>query len=185
MSVLIHLPSNAPAALDHAGPEHINPATSFKIGSMTYDQEENSYNLEWESRANFTQWLTHEQAVIGIKIQISKTQQSKVHQAQLYSTCKTFHCVHNGIGGKSCYMKKTTHERKIKSKQIDSRCLCYVQIKMYPHTDTILGKYNHNHFHPTSKDNLKYSRLKNCPNVWLFCKDWCSINQLNYIIFWK
>ena len=108
MSVSIYLPSNAPAALDHAGPEHINSATSSKIGSMTYDQKENSYNLEWELRADFTQWLIHEQAVIGIKIQISKTWQSKVHQTQLYSMCKTFHCMHNRTGRKSCYMKKTT-----------------------------------------------------------------------------
>ena len=30
-----------------------------------------------------------------------------------------------------------------------------------------------------------YSCSKNCPNVWLLCKDWCSINQRNYIIVWK
>ena len=32
---------------------------------------------------------------------------------------------------------------------------------------------------------LEYSCSKNCPNVWQFCKHWCSINQINYIIFWK
>ena len=30
-----------------------------------------------------------------------------------------------------------------------------------------------------------YSCSKNCPNVWLLCKDWCSINQINYIIIWQ
>ena len=30
-----------------------------------------------------------------------------------------------------------------------------------------------------------YSRSKNCPNVWLLWKDWCSINQINYIIIWR
>jgi hypothetical protein len=51
---------NVPAVLDDAGPRNINPATSSKIGSMAYDREENSYNLEWESRADFNAWLTHE-----------------------------------------------------------------------------------------------------------------------------
>ena len=30
-----------------------------------------------------------------------------------------------------------------------------------------------------------YSCSKNCPNGWLFHKDWCSINQIHYIIIWK
>ena len=30
-----------------------------------------------------------------------------------------------------------------------------------------------------------YSGLKNCPNVWLFCKDWNRTNQENYIIIYK
>jgi len=42
-----------PAVPDGAGPKHIDPTTSSKIGSIIYDQEENSYNLEWESRADW------------------------------------------------------------------------------------------------------------------------------------
>jgi len=30
-----------------------------------------------------------------------------------------------------------------------------------------------------------YSRSKNCPNVWLFWKDWVGINQINYQVIWK
>ena len=47
-------------------------------------------------------------------------------------------------------------ERKIESKWIEGGCPCYVQIKTYPHTQTILGKYNRDHSHPTSEENLKY-----------------------------
>jgi len=59
---------NVPTVPDDAGPDLINPATSSKTGSITYDQEENRYNLEWESRDDFNKWLTHEQATIGIEI---------------------------------------------------------------------------------------------------------------------
>ena len=156
--------SNTPTMLNHASPKHL--ATLSKIGSMTYNQEENGYNLEWESQANFNQWLTHEQAAIGIEIQVSKTWQCKVHQVQLYSTCETFHCVQNEMGGKLHYMKKTTYERKIKSKRIKGGCPCYIQIKTYHHINTILGKYKHKHFHSTGKDNLKY--------IWI----WVSMQKL-------
>src|ERR1700679_2804055 len=102
---------NVPAVLDDSSPERINPATLSKIGSMTHNRKESGYNLEWESRAEFNTWLSHEQAALGIEIQVSKTQESKARQ--LYSTCKTLRCAHNRTGGKSHYVKKTTHVRKI------------------------------------------------------------------------
>jgi hypothetical protein len=151
---------NVPAMLDDSGPERIDPATSSKIGSMMHDRKESGYNLEWESRAEFNTWLSHEQAALGIEIRVSKTRESKARQ--LYSTCETLRCAHNGTGGKSCYVKKTTHVRKIDSKRIEGGCPCFVQIKTYPHTDTILGKYHHDHSHPTGKDNLKYIQIRVC-----------------------
>lgn len=155
--------ADVPAVPDDADPEHIesdtiDPAMSSKMGSITYDREVSGYNLEWESRAEFNKWLTYEQAAIGIEIRLSKTRHSK--NKSLYLTCETFHCTHNRTGGKSHYMKRTTCEQKIKNKQIEGGCLCLVQIKTYPHTDTILGKYDHDHSHPTGKDNLKYIRIR-------------------------
>jgi len=125
------------------------------VGSIMYDQEENEYNLEWETRADFDRWLTHEQKAIGIEIQIAKTRLSKARQ-QVYLTCETFHCTCNRCRGLKHYKKKTVWERKIDSKQINGGCPCYVQIKTYPHIDTILGKYEFKHSHTTGKNNLKY-----------------------------
>ncbi|KAF8484211.1 hypothetical protein F5888DRAFT_1812229 [Russula emetica] len=147
-----------PAVPDDPGPKHINPTTSSRLGSFTYDREEASYNLEWESRADFDKWLTHEQAAIGIEIWVSKTRASKTRE--LYSTYETLRCARNGTGGKKNYTTKTTRERKIDSKWIEDGCPCFVQIKTYPHTNTVLGKYNPDHSHPTGKDNLKYIRIR-------------------------
>ena len=121
----------------------IDPATSLWMGSIMYDWNKNCYNLEWESRDNFDRWLTNEQDTHGIEIQISKVQHSK----QLYLSSKTFRCTCNRTGGVKHYEKKTTQERKIESKWIEGGCPCYIQIKTYPHTQTILGKYNCNHSH--------------------------------------
>jgi hypothetical protein len=80
--------------------------------------------LEWESRDNFNKWLIHEQATIGIEIQLSRTYYPK--NSALYSKGEIFYCMHNGTGGKKHYVKKTTHERKINSKQIEGGCPCSI-----------------------------------------------------------
>jgi len=166
MSSPVPLPApsiaDIPAIPDNANPEReesntINPTILSKMGSITYNQEVSGYDLEWESRAEFNKWLTYEQAAIGIEIRLSKTRYSKNNT--LYSTCETFHCMYNRTGGKSHYVKKTMREWKIKSKWIEGGCPCLIQIKTYPHTDIILGKYDHNHSHPAGKDNLKYIQI--------------------------
>ena len=111
----------------------IDPATSLQMGSITYDQNKNCYDLEWESRDDFDRWLTNEQDTHGIEIRISKVQCGK----QLYLSSETFRCTCNKTGGVKHYEKKTTWERKIESKRIEGGCPCYVQIKTYPHTQTV------------------------------------------------
>ena len=151
MSLPVPSVADIPAVLDDASPKEDPP----KIGSMTYDQEQNSFNLEWESRDDFSNWLRLEQKEMGIELRVSKVRKSQVWEL-CYSSNETFSCTHNGTGGKKVYVKKTTHERKIDSKRIEGGCPCFVQIKTYPDTKTILGKYNRDHSHPTSIDNLKY-----------------------------
>src|SRR5260370_18621497 len=116
--------ADIPTILDDTGPDPdtINPAASSRMGSMTYNWEENNYNLEWESRDDFIRWLTHEQATIGIEIRLSRTRHSKNNS--LYSTCETYCYVRNGTGGKKNYLKKTTHETKIDGKRLQGRRPC-------------------------------------------------------------
>ena len=66
------IPALVPAVLDDAGPEKDPP----KTGSMTYDQEQNGFNLKWESRDDFSNWLRLEQKEMGIKPRVSKVQKS-------------------------------------------------------------------------------------------------------------
>ena len=78
--------------------------------------------------------------------------------------------MHNKIGRVKPYQKKTMQKRKINSKWINSRCPCFIQIKTYPHTDTILGKYEFNHSYETSKNNLKYIQIR--VPIWDLIEDW-------------
>src|SRR5260370_41939273 len=121
------------------------------MGRMTSNQEENNYNLEWESRDDFIRWLTYEQAAIGIEIRLSRTRHSKNNS--LYSTCETYCCARNGTGGKKDYVKKTTRERKINGNRIEGGRPCSRQIKTYPPIDHLLGRYKAHNPHPTGKEN--------------------------------
>ena len=61
-------------------------------------------------------------------------------------------------------------EWKIENKQIEGGCPCLIQIKTYPHTNTILGKYDHDHSYPTRKDNLKYIQIQ--ASTWELIEGW-------------
>jgi len=72
---------------DDAGPEQIDPATSTRMGSITYDRD-NGYDIEWESISKFNTWLSCEQVAYIIEIRQQKIKRSKV--GLLYLTCKTY-----------------------------------------------------------------------------------------------
>jgi hypothetical protein len=52
------------------------------------------------------------------------------------------------------------HEQKIESKRIFGGCPSLVQIKTYPHTNIVLGKYISNHSHAIGMENLKFIQMR-------------------------
>jgi len=152
--------TNAPVVRDDTAPEYsqigharvtIDPATSRLLGSITYDRE-HGFNLEWNSKEAFKNWLDDEQTAQSIELRPSKIECGSA----LYTTNQIFRCARNGTGGIKEYQKKTTRERKIESKRIAGGCPSLVQIKTYPHTDIVLGKYISNHSHAIGMENLKF-----------------------------
>jgi hypothetical protein len=157
--------TNAPVASDDTAPDlsqigsaraiPIDPATSRLLGSITYDRG-HGFNLEWESTEAFKDWLDNEQTAQSIELRPSKIERGSA----LYTTNQIFRCARNGTGGLKHYQKKTARERKIESKRIAGGCPSLVQIKTYPHTNTVLGKYISNHSHAIGMENLKYIRMR-------------------------
>jgi hypothetical protein len=132
----------------------IDPATSHLLGSIMYDRK-HGFNLEWDSKEAFKDWLDNEQTEKSIDLRPSKIERGSA----LYTTNHIFRCARNGTGGLKPYQKKTTRQRKIKSKWIVGGCPSLVQIKTYPHTSTVLGKYISNHSHAIGMENLKFIRM--------------------------
>ena len=82
------------------------------------------------------------------------------HRSALYTTNQIFHCMRNRTGGLKPYQKKTMCEWKIKNKWIAGGCPALVQIKTYPHTDIVLGKYISNHSHAIGMEILKFIQMR-------------------------
>ena len=146
-------PNHSQIGLEHA--DLIDPATSCLRESITFDRK-HGFSLEWESKEAFKDWLDNEQTEQSIKLRPLKIE----HGSVLYMTNQIFRCMCNRMGGFKAYQKKTTCERKIESKRIAGGCPCHVQIKTYPHTAVVLGKYITNHSYPIRMDNLKFIRMR-------------------------
>lgn len=155
---------DVPVVSDDAGLERPSqftrpedPATSRRAGSITYDRE-HGYSLEWESIDDFHQWCQSEEMAHGIELRSSQIRHG--NGSAVYTTSQLFCCSRQGTGGLKLQERKTDRKKVIGNKRIAGGCPCRVRIKMYPHTSTILGSYNPDHSHLTSKDNLKFVRIR-------------------------
>jgi hypothetical protein len=129
------------------------PATSLRKGSFNWDRE-NGWALEWASIAEFEAWLKEEQLINSIEFVVSGTRTGK----WLWTKRWTYVCSRQHSGGQKKYDKKHPDSfRKIDSKK--TGCRCRIEIKIYPHTLAILGRYAKEHDHEIHLANVAYTRL--------------------------
>ena len=134
-------------------PRHPDDAlTTHKRGSITYDREKGGMILEWANESEFRVWRAAEEAKKSIKLIVSVTKHSK---SQIWRERRVLRCSREFTGGRHNHTKR--QNLKIPSKK--SGCQCHLIIKFYPHTDTILGKYEGHHDHPIADANVRFTRL--------------------------
>jgi hypothetical protein len=76
----------------------------------------------------------------------------------LWTEKRLYVCSRQLSGGRKEYEKKNPDwRRKIGSKK--TGCHCKVLIKLYPHTDAILGNYTDTHDHEVGSGNIAYMRM--------------------------
>ena len=138
------------------GSRNKRPVRKPAYGSITYDREKGNMPLEWPNEDEFRAWLAAEQKEKGIKLIVSRTEESK---SPNWRARRVFRCSREFSGGKPNQEKKPRPNLKIPSKK--TGCRCQLIIKQYPDTETILGKYEGGHDHPLGDDNLRFLRLTN------------------------
>ena len=130
------------------------PATSTKCGSYNYDRAHGGYPLEWSDFAAFSAWRREEELRYSIELIASTVKRG----GPLWTEKRLYVCSRQLSGGRKQYEKKNPGwHRKIGSKK--TGCRCRVVIKLYPHTDAILGNYTNMHDHEVGSDNIAYTRM--------------------------
>ncbi len=167
--------SNAPATLERSPhtecpsddpPETTEtPATSTWRGSFNYDRKRGDYLLEWSDLTAFNAWCREEELHYSIELIASTVK----HRGPLWTQKQLYICSRQPSGGRKPYEKKNPDwNRKIDSKK--KGCCCWVVIKLYPHTDTILGNYMNMHNHEIGSDNIAYT--------WMSSVAWKQIKSM-------
>ena len=138
-------------------PQGNTPATSIKCGSYNYDWV-HGYPLEWSDFAAFNAWRREEELRYSIEL-IASTVKCGVTVkcgGPLWTEKRLYVCSRQPSGGRTEFEKKHPDWcRKIGSKK--TGCRCRVVIKLYPHTDTILGNYMNTHDHEVGSENIAYT----------------------------
>jgi len=130
------------------------PATLTRRGSFNYNQERGKYPMEWSDLTAFNAWRQEEELRYSIKLILSVVKRG----GPLWTERRVYVCSCQMSGGQKKYEKKNLGwHRKIDSKK--TGCHCHVAIKLYPHTDTILGNYTNTHNHEIGSTNITYTRM--------------------------
>jgi hypothetical protein len=123
-------------------------------GSFQYDREYGGYNLSWESIAEFDTWRQDQKRADTIDLCLAHTERGTHH----FSWKRIYHCSRQGSGGTKPYEKKHPDRiRKFGPKWIG--CSCKVDLKAYPGTNVLLGRYLSTHDHPIGMKNIIYTRV--------------------------
>ena len=110
--------------------------------------------MEWAGITKFDTWLKEKQLAKSIEFILSHTKMG----TRLWSGKRTYVCSCQMSGGQKLYDKKLSDwQCKIDSKK--TGCRCQIEIKSYPHTETILGRYKEDHDHEIQLANIPFTRL--------------------------
>jgi hypothetical protein len=138
--------------------------TDAPYGSITYNQEKGRMPLEWENEDKFLVWLAAEEHVQTIKLIVSVTEES---DSPNWWAQHTYRCLQEFLGSKQD--RETVHEWDWKIPSMKMGCQCCLIIKKYLQTKTILRKYDGQHDHLLSDENLRYLRLLH--KIWSLVMD--------------
>ena len=123
-------------------------------GGFQYDQEFAGYDLSWGSLAEFDAWRQDQKSADTIDLVMCLNESGSKH----FSWRRVYWCSRHGSGGIKPYDKKYPDRiRKFGTKRIG--CPCKLDLKAYPGTNVLLGRYLKTHSHPTGMGNIVHTRL--------------------------
>ncbi len=134
-----------------------DPAMTHQHRSITSDQKKGNMTLEWANEEEFLAWHAAEESDNTIELIVSKVVHSNL---PIWQERCVLRCSREWTGGQPAQNKSgdtAKRDRKIPSKK--TGCRCCLTIKLYWHTETILGEYERKHNHPLRDENLRFTWL--------------------------
>jgi len=122
-----------------------DPHSCHLRGSFEHDIHTGGYDLRWSNMEEFESWKLSEEEASTIEFLCKEKVPPIGDAAHLWKKKLIFICAHGFTGGKDNYTKKTSHECKLPAKRVG--CPCRLTIKLYPHTNEVLGSYHKSHSH--------------------------------------
>lgn len=114
--------------------------------------------LSWNSAQDMQMWLKHEQESSFVELRLKERKVNVLAEPRGWKEKYYYVCARQGTGGDKLYVKKfPDRDRKIPTKR--TGCNCSLQVRYYPNTSRVLGKYVTNHSHPIGSENARYTRL--------------------------
>src|SRR6266702_2755463 len=134
-----------------------DPATTHQRGSITSDWKKDNMTLEWANEEEFLAWRAAKESDNTIELIVSKVVHSN---SPIWRERHVLRCSREWMGGQLAQNKSgdtAKRDRKIPSKK--TGCRCRLTIKLYWHTETILGEYEREQGHPLRDENLRFTWL--------------------------
>ncbi|KAJ7436515.1 hypothetical protein B0H11DRAFT_1754820 [Mycena galericulata] len=105
------------------------------------------------------QWIRDEEKDKTIELHRKENRKNRSRTAPAWSSKHIYVCSRQGSRSISKYTKKTAWGRKVPSKRIVTGCQCRLTVKTYPGMQEVLGRYTHEHSHPTGDANARFVRI--------------------------
>ncbi|KAH9018239.1 hypothetical protein EDB84DRAFT_1442513 [Lactarius hengduanensis] len=113
-----------------------DPTVTHRCGSIMSNQEK-GMTMEWANEEEFLAWRAAKESDKTIELIVNAHTNGRVASRPRRIPAEG--------------------ARKIPRKKLAA--WCQLTIKLYPHTETILGKYESEHDHPLGDENLRFTRL--------------------------
>jgi hypothetical protein len=115
-------------------------------------------SLQWPDVDAFEEWHRIEEHTHTIELRVAKVEHGTATLGRsLWTTKHVYRCARQRVGQKADQKTQPEWQHKILRK--GTGCHCQIVIKRYPHMPVILGRYEMEHNHDLSADNLVYTRL--------------------------
>lgn len=143
-------------------------APSHDVANSTGNYEKDlcggKFNKSWDNLPAMLAWLRAEEEFVIMELRLNKRTEHPAGDRGAWMNQYYYYCARQGTGGLHRYVRKHPEwNHKVGTKR--TGCTCQLQVKSYPNTTLLLGKYLPTHSHPVGEPNARYTLLSKLTRI--------------------